>query len=131
MGAEGGQQLGSSAVAGVGSGQGFEAGNVREAGVLRPVEQLLEWPALNRRGEIEDRAARRGHRDRLVRGDLAARGQDRVADRVHAPMNHVQPPRADAAAHRAVGESEPPQLLARDHSVLVRRERRQGRSRVG
>jgi hypothetical protein len=45
-------------MAGVRSGQGDEGGDVREAGVLRLVEQALERPSLKRGGEIEDRARR-------------------------------------------------------------------------
>jgi len=58
-------------VARVGSGQRFEGGNVREAHVLRLIQQALERSCLEGRGEVEGRSLRRRRRDAVARRRLA------------------------------------------------------------
>jgi hypothetical protein len=55
---------------------------------------------------------------------VAADGQDRVAHRVHAAMQPMQPTRTNAIRDRVVVDAEPVELPARDDAVLAGRERR-------
>lgn len=70
VGVEGDQQPAGSAVPRALSGQGFEGGDVREARVLRVVEQPVKRSSLECGGEVEDRAGGRGDRDAFLRRGL-------------------------------------------------------------
>jgi len=93
---------------------------------------------LRRRGHIDrprghtSKAPQRGRAAMARHGSLAAgqdrghdaavRGQARVADRVDARMDQVQPTGGDAPGDRATRDTEFLELRARDHTVLARRE---------
>lgn len=67
---EGVQELVGSAMAGAGSCQGNEGGDVREPRQLRAVEQALDAAAVEPRSEIEDGPRRRGDHDAVLGGRL-------------------------------------------------------------
>jgi hypothetical protein len=54
----------------VGSGDGFEGGNIGEPAALGLVEHALEAAGLERRREVDDGAHRGGHRDPAAGGHL-------------------------------------------------------------